>query len=306
MEEQPRAASKQEQTKQYPEIQTVATPLKPVETPTGTHEATEQFGVPLYRTALISLFLWRAKWNRNHPDKAKFTDIVMVIATCVMTLATIAIGILAGLQWRDSGKLNTAAQQAAQAAQLFENSAYNLTGIIAQAQSNMQTMADSSMKSIEATRDSIRLDQRAWIIFHGVEGFPQLNQPWTIKAHLMNVGKTPAKDVRISCNLEPSDSEAAVSFHEKPYGAPMLYAPNDANNYCELFPITVPTVTQTMLDFLTQKRTIIFIFGSVTYDDVFKKPHWFRFCRVMHPDGKAWDNCHTHPDDTGDGPYKQQ
>lgn len=168
------------------------------------------------------------------------------------------------------------------------------------------TIADSSKKNIEATRDSIRLDQRAWIVLHGMDGFPQLNQPWTIKAYLMNIGKTPAKNVRLSCNLEPEASETAVSFREKPYGAPMLFAPNDANNYCEMFPIQSHQVNQDTLDALTQKKSVIFLFGSVTYDDVFKKPHWFTFCRVMHSDGKAWDNCHTHPDDMGDGPYKQK
>jgi hypothetical protein len=167
-------------------------------------------------------------------------------------------------------------------------------------------LADSSKKSIETTRDSIRLDQRAWIVLRGLDGVPQLNQPWSIKAYLINTGRTPAKNVRVSCNVEPSASEAAASFHELPYQAATLYAPGDPGNYCEMFPLTIPTMNQKALDLLANKQDIMFVFGSASYEDIFKRPHWMTFCRVMHPDGKAWDRCTAHPDDTGDGIHKQK
>jgi hypothetical protein len=237
---------------------------------------------------------------------AKWTDYVMTWATGVMALATIGIGILAYFQWRDSGKLNDAATKAAAAADKFQGSAAHLETIIGTAQGDMQTMADSSKKSIQATQNSIRLDQRAWVVLRGIEGIPQLDQPWSLKVYFINTGKTPARNVRLSCNAEPANSEANASFHETPYERRTLYPPNDPGPYCELFPINTPTVTQPVLNVFANKTVTILVYGSLIYDDVFKAHHWMTFCRVMQPDGKAWNSCQTHTDDTGDGEYTQK
>lgn len=106
--------------------------------------------------------------ERKH-EPAKWTDHIMAWATVVMAIATICLGILAYLQWRDSGKLNDAATKAAIAADQFQKSAVDIKTYIGLVQGNLKTMADSSRQSVQITQDAMRVDQRAWVAGINIE-----------------------------------------------------------------------------------------------------------------------------------------
>jgi len=96
-------------------------------------------------------------------------------------------------------------------------------------------------------------------------------------------------------------SESELNFDRgAPEGTPAIIAPNDGTTYCGGTPLKIPTVTQEVLDIFSSKEKILFAHGTVLYDDIFGKKHWLTFCRLMQPDGKAWESCKTH-NDTGDG-----
>jgi hypothetical protein len=195
-----------------------------------------------------------------------------------------------------------AASDQADAAQQFSDTAEDINGRMQDAVDQLQAAAENAKSSIRATQDAMRLDQRAWVILRGIEGDLKFNQPWLLSVYFTNTGRTPAKNVRLFCRAVPVVSETEVDFTWSASGTehPTLIAPNDANSFCGLTPLTIPTVTQEVLDIFSTRKKIEVVYGTVVYDDIFRKQHWLTFCRSMHPDGKEWDACASH-NDTGDG-----
>ena len=225
----------------------------------------------------------------------------------IMAAATVVIAIFTALTfyviWTGSGDT----KKAAAAADKFATSADLIRQKIDSVEGDFQRMATASENSIKATEDAMRLDQRAWVSVKGIGGVPQLNQPWDVNVFFINTGKTPAKNTRLSCKVEPRKAEKDVSFKEVPYASTgSLMPPGDIGTFCGLHPIPEgEKITQDALDTLSRHEITIFVFGSVSYEDVFDKPHWMTFCRVMQADGKNWNTCAAYRDDTGDGKYTQ-
>jgi hypothetical protein len=200
-----------------------------------------------------------------------------------------------------SGDAANAASDQADAAQQFSDTAEDINSRMSDAVDQLSAAADNAKASIRATQEAMRLDQRAWIVWAGTEGIPELDKPWTIRTHFTNSGRTPAKNVKVNCALRTAKADSALDFRVvQTDPTPTIIAPNDATTHCVLNPLTVEKVTQEALNVFSRKEIIIFIYGFVTYDDIFRKPHWVIFCHAMEPDGKSWIACKTH-NDTGDG-----
>ena len=129
---------------------------------------------------------------------------------------------------------------------------------------------------------------------------PELGKHWEIKVHFTNTGKTPAKDVRPTCNFSYTKQEGDLPEQVLPK-TPTLIAPND-DSICVLQPLTVSLVTKDILDELSQGFSPVFVYGYVEYYDIFGKSRWLIFCRSMSPDGNSWNACQMKgANDTGDG-----
>jgi hypothetical protein len=147
------------------------------------------------------------------------------------------------------------------------------------------------------------LDQRAWVVVKGIEGVPQLDQPWELHVIFTNTGKTPAKNVRMACSSENGPRLNEFLFKRVPLGkAQTMIVPNQ-EPFCFLAftTPTYPKITKDTLDRFANNTLIVSVFGVLSYDDIFGHSHWLTFCRIMHPDGKAWDDCEKGGNDTGDG-----
>src|SRR5882762_9206882 len=97
---------------------------------------------------------------------------------------------------------------------------------------------------------------------------------WPVNIYFINTGKTPAKNVRLSCHIDPMASESELNFDRgAPEGTPAIIAPNDGTTYCGGTPLKIPTVTQEVLDIFSSKEKILFAHGTVLYDDIFGKKH---------------------------------
>jgi hypothetical protein len=158
----------------------------------------------------------------------------------------------------------------------------------------------------------MRLDQRAWVVWKGIGGVPQLDKQWVIETYFTNSGKTPAKNVKASCFLETNKGESEIDFNKVSITktTPTIIAPNDPSTYCVLHPLTTVAekVTQDILDNFARKEITPIVFGSLTYKDIFGTEHWLTFCHAMEPNGITWDACTVY-NDTGDGKkpkWKQQ
>lgn len=282
MEEQPCSNSKNQQPPEHkPEVKVVTTTRQQEESAKGASQASKQSTPSRYRIAIVKWLLWRAGRRRNYPDRAKFTDIVMVLATCVMALATIGICRLALLQWRDSAKLNDAATNAAIAADKFKDTAAQIGIYIKQAQSNMQIMADSST-------ESLRLDERAWVNIQLIPVQWEEKKTLQFKVILTNTGRTPAKHFsgyvfveKVLIGHKPhfgfvgNRISAAVLFPNFPINDWGFQSVTPGSN-----PATKKLVKMSHSDIqeLNDGKAFVAVHGIINYLDVFDVPHWLRFC----------------------------
>jgi hypothetical protein len=200
-----------------------------------------------------------------------------------------------------TGDASRAASDQADAAQQFSDTAEDINERMSDAVEQLEAAANNAKASIGATQRAMRLDQRAWIVWKAISGAPTLDKPWKLDTYFTNTGRTPAKNVKVFCRAQPAIDETEVDFSAAVFEKrSTIIAPNDANTFCSLNPMTIPKVTQDVLDIFSTKTKVEFIYGFVIYDDIFGQKHWLSFCRAMEPDGQAWNACATH-NDTGDG-----
>jgi hypothetical protein len=162
----------------------------------------------------------KRSWKRLvQRERSRWSDIVIMIATVV-------IAAYAVLQYKE-----------------IVGAGIQTDKIIAADNRLAKAMEDSvgqAKESGEKTIEQARLDQRAWVVLKAMDGTPRVGEPWVIKFYFSNTGKTPAKNVRYSCNLNRQKTERDVSFKEYPYQSTSLVSPNEANNFCELRPLPSP------------------------------------------------------------------
>lgn len=244
----------------------------------------------------------------------EFTDAVMILLTIFIAMGTIASAVAIGYQWHEmhvGGKDTTriadaadvsanAAGDSADAAQQFADTADDINRNLNDAVKKLDAQAQAAADSIKATQGAMRLDQRAWVVVKGFEGLPELGKPWTVRVVFTDSGRTPARNVRVSCNVEGEPPSTPFRFNELARGAPFLISPNEGDAWCVLYP-TKQVIRQDMLDDIAAQKMIVAVFGSVTYDDIFAQSHWYTFCRWMAPDHAIWEDCASGGDATGDG-----
>lgn len=208
--------------------------------------------------------------------------------------------VAAQTQATNMGKMFAAADQIRQAAQ----------GMVTQE----QRIADNAQNSIDASISAAQLDERAWLFVDTVkvehikttqtsEG--QINF-WRVRASIGNQGKTPAKNAKVRCWQVTGEILKPITM-TLPYSGPTIIVPGQAF-YCggeiREGPLIGPgQIPDSVMKKLTETFSIV---GSAVYSDVYKRPHWLKFCYTVRPDesGRAWsmDPCEGHPNDTGDGP----
>jgi len=230
--------------------------------------------------------------KNSYPDRkhepAKRTDQIMAGATVVMALATIAIGILAFLQWLDSGKLTDAASKAAIAADKFKDSAAHLEGIIGTAQENLQIMAASSSDSVKATQNALRLEQRAWLSVQLVPLKWSENQSLQYQLILINTGRTPALHIHAHAFVEkvPIGGKPHFGHIGQVISTGVLVPNSPITNYgfqsvTSDLPIEkhqVLRMSAADIDDLNHNRALSVGHAEFSYDDIFGAHHWIRAC----------------------------
>lgn len=133
----------------------------------------------------------------------------------------------------------------------------------------------------------LRLDQRAWIGFVLPNNFPLDGQTTPATLQVTNFGKTPARQVQgnIVATLMMKIQEPSFDFsvghpHNRFYAGAVF--PNSP------FPVTInvqryegtPKIISPadLRKELETGQSYIVFYGEITYEDVFGKKHWTRFC----------------------------
>ncbi len=162
-----------------------------------------------------------------------------------------------------------------------------------QARSDAQKASDVSAKSakdaLSATINNFRLEQRSWIDIAPPTIFPTKGTPYRIHMLVHNTGRTPAKNIviKFNSNYFPPPQEPVFKFWGEPLHVGSL-APNGSTEFAGPEISTAQFPSQTL-----------YLFGSVTYQDVFGASHWITYCFFTHRTG-VWGYYKIH-NDIGDG-----
>jgi hypothetical protein len=157
----------------------------------------------------------------------------------------------------------------------------------------MRDALNPAIAGVEVARNNARLDQRAWVAPASAEGKPTEGNLLSVAVIFKNTGKTFATNVKVRGCLryrpdatEPDWDKEIESVSPTSAG---IMAPN--GDYFSQSNTPIP-VTEDMMKELDAGRAVYFLFGQIDYSDIFKKPHWTRFCYRLNPKNGTW-NAHT-------------
>jgi hypothetical protein len=151
-----------------------------------------------------------------------------------------------------------------------------------------------AQKSLDAAIDQFHLDQRAWVGL--VEGSPARFKDGNASVYVKegentqffflvgNSGKTPALKTTFKITAAVLASDAPfVAKYEKPVSAPTVGVVQPGVK----FPLnTLPSrgiATKEHIDALKSGKWIYYIYGIISYEDVFERKHQTSFCVYLTP-----------------------
>jgi hypothetical protein len=224
--------------------------------------------------------------KRTLSEKWRLTS----LSNKVITLATVVIagaGVLtfgtAVLQWLE---MHGAAKQTDRVIAADERLAGAMESSVAQAQ-----------KTLDASIKSFQLEQRAWVGVEGINGDIQLNKPYSILVAFRNSGKTPAKQVSLHMQFNPVRKGEALKFtYSEPISSQGFVPPNGTFTSSEISPTRGVPLGESEMELIKSGKLRAYLYGTVTYEDIFNRSHWMRFCYFIGIDAKSYTACDGHND----------
>jgi hypothetical protein len=174
-----------------------------------------------------------------------------------------------------------AASDQADAAQQFSDTAEDINGRMSDAVDQLSAAASNAKAGIKATQDTMRLDQRAWVAVIDVHG-PELEP--IVK--FTNTGRTPARNVIMYPNYLYNLVGIEPDFNTQ--GSPKRLG--------VLSPGTERTAQNKMTSIPDLDKRTLYVFGRITYDDIFGKHHWVTYCLRLSDDRTQYQFCEEHND----------
>jgi len=148
-------------------------------------------------------------------------------------------------------------------------------------------------------RNSMVVDQRAWMGVNTIVGNLQVGKPTVITVAFKNTGKTPAKEVSLVGFCELVETNDSPNFGEekeliskiKGVIMPQQEFRSDLNLFgTEHF-------NEAMLKQVVAMGRF-YVHGTMRYNDIFRYHHWVTFCYYLDKDGKY--KVHNEHNDTDD------
>jgi hypothetical protein len=243
-------------------------------------------GKPNYEGKEPQKSRWKRRWVRSKRwFRAPLPDWIQVIFA-------LAIVYFAWSSGEETRRIMTAAEKNADAAASFAKSSDDIRQKIGKAEGDFEKMANSSEESIKETRRAFQIEQRAWVGFSGIGDKPELGKPYTITVQFGNTGRTPAIGIRsqIMSVPIPRGQEPDFTYADPPESQAVLQ-PNGqfivswkATKVGEVF-------NQATLESLKSGTVRLYVYGHVSYDDVFGGQHWTRFCLHLRGDMDGFTHC---------------
>lgn len=256
--------------------------------------------------------------EQNRRDRKRFR---IEVATLIVIFIYTTIAGYQGYKMRQATEAAKESARAATKASKTAEDTFNLNkdSLLAEVQKQTKAMDDSnnSMKetvkqskaALDATVDNFRMDQRAWVGPTSIdppeyaEGEKKVyvKEGQQIKAtiKIINSGKTPALNVH--------NTYAFRSSSGRPRGDPFItFKKSDIfesttviqpGMVIYLNPPPFPpegVVTKNHINDITSEKVTIYIIGIITYDDIFKRHHFSKFCMRLKPDLTTFLTCAAH------------
>jgi hypothetical protein len=136
-------------------------------------------------------------------------------------------------------------------------------------------------------------NSRAWVIVKSIEANPPKltsTEGTQVKVMFQNVGHSPASIVYgAGYALWPGELPEEAFADPRTPGVRIVVGPGlDAHTL-----VDVPPVTNEVLEALKAGSMTLYVFGYVSYEDIFHVPRYTRFCAALFP-GRAFTACATH------------
>jgi len=155
--------------------------------------------------------------------------------------------------------------------------------------------------NIKATQDQFRRDQRAWI---GIAN-PIIDRGVLLKEGeysrfeiiVTNSGKTPAKNI-----------ESWITDKELPVGKKLVFKKPISIIGIQSKTVLLPNakirfaintdrrITKEDIERIKSGKSFLYVYGKITYQDVFGKEHYTTFCEVLEPDLIDMADCGQYND----------
>lgn len=216
------------------------------------------------------------------------------------------LAVAAGKQSDAASDMATAAGDQVDAANNFSDSAEEINRGVTGAVDQLKAAASNAKASIDATKEAMRLDQRAWIGFNTFE-INKFEPGVPLKASilLINTGRTPAGKVRAGIgelfySASASHVELKAAIANGIRGVDIRPRPQPTISPQGGLPLHLNTINpfpQDTYDRIRNRTYNYFTLGRVEYLDVFGRPQWMTFCvEIFFPDFNepaTWSYCDT-------------
>ncbi|HUE52115.1 MAG TPA: hypothetical protein VMO80_07245 [Terriglobales bacterium] len=218
----------------------------------------------------------REWWNDPFRERASWTDKAVVFLT-------FGIVLLAYMQWRE---MHDSGAQTDRIIAADERIATAMEGVVGQGK-----------KSLDATIEQNRLDQRAWVGPTTVSTF-ELKADQSIPVigvTFRNNGKTPA--LKFGSHVALNASKKGDPFHPIYHHAGSRPSIDVLQPNGELVLNTNPSsnkLTEQNIRDIRNGDLLLYLFGKGNYDDIFGVTHHVTFCMYVSPDLKHVQSCDTY------------
>lgn len=195
------------------------------------------------------------------------------------------------------------------AATSFSESAANINLGMTNAVKTMQQQVDQIKRSanaaegaVHATRDQMRLDQRAWVGITEIDIKDPIavGKPFVWVGYIENSGKTPALAIRMLFRYRTA---LGTNYPRFTYGATthrrsaiIVLQPSSKISIGGHATSSDPNLTAAQINALRTGLTRMYIFGEISYEDIFGVRHTTRVCAWVDPDLQNTHPCAAYND----------
>ena len=157
-----------------------------------------------------------------------------------------------------------------------------------------QRSAKASEKAARATehsvmlaRENARIEQRAWVAVTEASSDVIEGQEFGVRVTFKNTGRTFATNVGIKLVMHIVPGPVVPEFDEAEKIVSILsQGILSPNGICYGYKRSGLILTKGEMEGLKVGQTSVYVHGRIDYTDVFRCPHWTRFCFKLHTNGE--------------------